>query len=220
MQAGRDKLWRMTDPHPDSTPARVLAAEGERLWLLQPCPWLPEVAEPVRVGELARLGGERGEGFYRFSLGYAQSKWRQGLPAQALLQLNRAMSADLTADAGVLAEWPCPYPAVGWMMQQRPDRQGCFMGNPRRHWQHYATRMAGPRGAERIWRAWACWWIATAILPADEFPVDQAQIDQEEVVFPSEDEVFSRLRDLGWAGEAEWWLAALEGCRGRLPADA
>ena len=186
------------------------------LWLAAQCPWLPLVEEPVRVGDLARLAGERGEAFYRFSLGYAQSKWRQGLPAQALLQLNRAMSADLRGDEAVLAEWPCPYAAVAWMLRQRPDREGRFMGNPRRHWQHYATRMAGPRAEQRVWRAWACWWLATTLLPEDEFPVDQTQIDREGVRFPNQREVRKNLTQLGWTGEEKLWNSVLSGSQDQL----
>ena len=62
------------------------------------CPLLPPIAEPVSAKDSRAIGQERGESFYKMCLEYAQTKWIKGLPAQALLQLNRAMSADLTGD--------------------------------------------------------------------------------------------------------------------------
>ena len=91
------------------------------------------------------------------------------------------------------------------MLEARPDLRGIFFGNPRRHWQHYATRMSGPRSEIRRWRAWACWALSVRILPEVEFPADEKQIREEELVLPEEAEIQAQLAQLGWGGEAELW---------------
>ncbi len=144
----------------------------------------------------------RGAGFYHAALETAQSLWLQGLPAQALLQINRAMAADLDGDEEVLSEWPMPYAAAAWVMRQRREDQ--FIGNPRRHYQHLATRMVGPRKELRTWRAWACWALACRIFP--EMPADREQIEREGVVEPSVDDIAGKLAVLGAHREAEAWL--------------
>ncbi len=143
----------------------------------------------------------RGADFYRAALETAQSLWLQGLPAQALLQINRAMAADLAGDEEVLSEWPMPYAAAAWVMRQRRGDQ--FIGNPRRHYQHLATRMVEPRKELRSWRAWACWTLACRIFP--EMPADREQIEGEGVVEPARQKIFSKLSDHGLPGEAVRW---------------
>ena len=176
-----------------------------------PCPILPQIERVLTAADSRALGGDRGEAFYEFSLRYAQSKWQQGLPAQALLQLNRAMSADLVGSEAVLDRHPVPYAQVAWILGQRPDSNGQFLANPRRHWQHYATRMSGPRAEVRIWRAWACHAIASRVLPHDEFPNDAEQIDRESLSIPSEREIALQLDALGWPGEVDVWRGVLRG---------
>jgi len=174
-----------------------------------PCPLLPSIDRSLTAADSRALGKERGAEFYRFCLAYAQSKWCAGLPAQVLLQLNRAMSADLDGSESVLEEYPIPYAQVAWVLRARPDRRGQFMANPRRHWQHYATRMVGPRAELRTWRAWACHVIAVSILPDETFPADLEQIVAEGLVIPGEAEVGSQLDALGLPGEADHWRAVV-----------
>ena len=176
-----------------------------------PCPILPPIERVLTSADSRALGGGRGEAFYEFCLRYAQSKWRQGLPAQALLQLNRAMSADLDGSEAVLERHPVPYAQVAWILGQRPDLNGQFLANPRRHWQHYATRMSGPRSEVRTWRAWACHAIASRILPHDKFPNDAEQIESESLIIPTEDVIAAQLEALAWPGEAEVWRGVLRG---------
>ncbi len=175
-----------------------------------PCPLLPAITRPVCAADSRALGRERGEAFYRLCLEYAQTKWMAGLPAQSLLQLNRAMSARLRGDEPSLEEYPIPYGAVAWMLTARPDRKGQFLANPRRHWQHYATRMSGPRSELRSWRAWACYAIASRILPHPDFPHDVEQVAKESLIMPQEQEIAAMLADLGLSGEARLWLQILE----------
>ena len=138
----------------------------------------------------------------------AQSLWRQGKPAQAILQLNRVLASRecWEAEAGE----GNPYRALRWMLLQ-PRGEGEFLGNPVRHFQHLATRMSGADGELRSWRAWACFWISLSVLDPVEHPVDAAQVRQEGLVFPTLGEVEAGLVAMG--GEIEWtsFLGAWEG---------
>jgi len=167
------------------------------------CPHLPAVERPLRASGMRRFGKmDRGAEFYLAALETAQSLWLQGLPAQALLQINRAMGADLAGDQPVLRECPMPYAAAAWIMRQRVDSQ--FIGNPRRHYQHLATRMVAPRRELRTWRAWACWALACHIF--SEMPADQEQIDREGVEEPDVAQIACRLNELAGSVEERLWL--------------
>ena len=174
------------------------------------CPLLPPIAEPVRAKDSRAIGQERGESFYKMCLEYAQTKWIKGLPAQALLQLNRAMSADLTGDEEYLQRYSVPYASVKWILMDRPDKRGQFLANPRRHWQHYATRMSGPRSEIRTWRAWACFAIATRVLPDSEFPKDTQQIETEGLMIPDESKIEDMLCIVGLEGECRIWKKVIK----------
>jgi hypothetical protein len=150
---------------------------------------------------MRRVGDDRGGAFFDLALRCAQSLWQRGLPAQAVLLLNRAFSADLTGRETVLEEWPLPYAAMRWIMEQR--REGQFIGNPRRHFQHLATRMVEPRRELRSWRAWACRAIACEVFP--DAPEDKVQIEKEGVVEPSLSDILTELERFGLPGEAELW---------------
>ena len=63
------------------------------------------------------------------------------------------MSADLTGTESTLAEWPMPYAAMVYIMQNAP--KDVFLGNPRVHFQHYSDRLGPPRQQQRKWRGWA-----------------------------------------------------------------
>ena len=155
---------------------------------------------------MKRFGKDRGAEFYEAALRCGSSLWLQGLPAQALLQINRAFSADLNGDEEVLMEWPLPYQAAAWIMKERTEDQ--FIGNPRRHFQHLATRMVEPRKELRIWRAWACWYLSCLIFP--DYPADEKQIEEEGIEEPSYDLIKSRLEEVGIPGEATLWTAVVE----------
>lgn len=159
------------------------------------------------------VGAERGPVFYEAALGYAQSLWRQGFPAKSLLLCNRALMADVSAEEPVLTRHPLPYKAVAWLLQHR--QEGQFIGNPRRHYQHLATRMIKPRLAQRVWRAWACWYLAKELLPENEFPADEPQIRAEGVVEPTRDEIARELRRHGGDHDATAWHEALDWCQPR-----
>lgn len=146
---------------------------------------------------LAAQGEDRGPGFYLAALERAQGLWQIGEPAQAILRLNRAWSADLRGGEQVLREWPSPFVALRWILENAPaDR---FLGNPVRHFQHLATRMNEVRRETRIWRAWGCFHLAERVLAA---PRDVKQIEREAVVIPTLAQVEDALGRVGWIGEA------------------
>ncbi|BCU76226.1 hypothetical protein [Luteolibacter sp. LG18] len=175
-----------------------------------PCPHLPDIG--VDSHPASRLAayrdGERGADFYRQALHCGQSRWLEKLPAQALLMLNRAMGASLChrRDATVLADHPIPYQAVGWIL--RRDDGGGFLGNPRRHYQHLATRMSGWDIERRTARAWACWVLAKHVNPAWE--ADHVQIAREGIVEPAFETVHAAVVAHGLPGEHLEWQAALK----------
>lgn len=177
----------------------------EHLPGLEACPFLPPVGVPItatvmKVFEKNDRGGE----FYEQALRCAQSLWLQGFPAQSLLLINRAFGADLQGGEPILDVHPLPYRAAAWVMSHRETGQ--FIGNPRRHYQHLATRMVEPRRARRTWRAWGCWWLACRIFP--DYPADEKQLVGEGVVEPTRAEIVAGLTLHGIPGEVGMWEAA------------
>lgn len=165
---------------------------------LAPCPYLPRVGAPLPAVAMRQVRGDaRGERFYEQALLCGQSLWLQGLPAQALLMCNHALAADLNGDEPILESWPLPYAAMAWVMMRRTGDQ--FIGNPRRHFQHLATRVVEPRKARRSARAWACWLMARRIFP--NYPADEKQIADEGVKEPTRNEIVAMLEDEGIDGE-------------------
>ncbi len=169
---------------------------------MQACPYLPEPEEPLTARSLRRVGSDRGATFYALALSCAQALWLRGLPAQSILLMNRAFSADLNGEEPELRMWPLPYAGMHWVMANRTEDQ--FIGNPRRHFQHLATRMVGPRRELRSWRAWACWYLACECFP--DFPADEKQLHEEKIVEPTLREIFDHLQRIGLPGESELWM--------------
>lgn len=169
------------------------------------CPFLPPVEEPITAAAMKIFGkSDRGSAFYGQALRCAQSLWLQGFPAQSLLLINRAFGAELREGDPILEDHPLPYRAAAWVMSRRETGQ--FIGNPRRHYQHLATRMVEPRRTQRAWRAWACWWIACRIFP--EYPADERQLAEEGVAEPTRAEIVAGLTLHGISCEVEMWEAA------------
>lgn len=169
------------------------------MFLVPACPLLPEVRTPLGP-EFTRVHRVRkGEAFYQAALCYAQSLWREGKPAQAILQINKAFMSDLIGDEDVLKRFPPPYAPLVWMLSNRPN--GVFVGNPVRHFQHLATRVSGERKEIRSWRAWACFHLSRRILPEDGYPLDRIQMEEERLRIPSWIDVLTAVSALGWDGE-------------------
>jgi len=142
-------------------------------------------------------GDARGAAFYGTCLEYGQYLWQKRQPARALLCLDRAMGADISAHDPVVGSWPIPYAAMAWIMREVP--RDLFCGNPRVHFQHYADRMNEPRKLIRGWRAWACWSLAREVRP--ELPGDP----KHDVIEPSLEAINTGLTKHGLMGEASLW---------------
>ena len=170
--------------------------------VVAPCPHLPPLRADLDWRALHLHRGEaRGAEFYFSCLEYGQTLWCRGRAARAILCLDRAFGADLQGAEPVLAAWPLPYAALGWLLVHVPPE--VFVGNPRVHFQHYAGRMNEPRREQRRWRAWACWALARAFRP--QLPGDPRHAIRE----PAPDEIEPALRRHGHAGEAALWRSAL-----------
>lgn len=148
-------------------------------------PHLPEAPDDLPSTYTRKFRAECGEAFFRACLELAQSYALRGKPAQAILQMNRAFMADVRHPA----RW-CPYGALIYLLRNPGDG---FLGNPVRHFQHLATRMSGVRSELRTARAWVCFHIARGVLEHKDFPLDQRQIEREDVVIPELAEVLGRL---------------------------
>lgn len=160
-----------------------------------PCPWLPEVSEIHDFSLTRRHGREKGGDFYRDALRYAQSQWISGKPAQAILQIDKALMAETAGTESL------PYRALVWIMSRASDGSCGFLGNPVRHFQHLASRMSGPRSEIRRWRAWCCMHLASKVLPGGLFPHDGRQIAREGLWIPGFECSLAAVHRLGWEGE-------------------
>jgi hypothetical protein len=168
------------------------------------CPWLPEIQEVQDFSVTRGHGQSKGAAYYLDTLRYAQSLWRTGKPAQAILQLNKAWMADLAAESEILETYPSPYGALVWILEKASSSDCGYLGNPVRHFQHLASRMSGPRPEIRAWRAWLCFCLAEKTLTRDAYPRDGGQIAREGLWIPSLGRALDEVSNKGWPGEP--WL--------------
>lgn len=167
------------------------------------CPHLP-TPRPVMDWRVYEPHGDARDGaFYGVALEYGHYLWHRQLPARAILCLDRAMGADVTATDPVVHSWPMPYAAMAWLLREVP--RDLFCGNPRVHFQHYADRMNEPRKAVRQWRAWACWALAREVRP--ELPGDP----RHDVAEPTLGAIEAGLAATGLPGEAVLWQRVRRG---------
>ncbi len=173
---------------------------------LPPCPLLPEPGHRMSWRDLEAAKAVDEPAHYLACLRYARQLWEtDGLPARALLAVDRGLFCEVPAGDAALALHPLPYEVVGWMVAQ--DVGGAFLGNPRVHYQHLADRVRGPREHRVRWRSWAAWAIVRRVRP--DFPADP----RHEVREPTEPEIEAALREHGIEGETGTWRAALSACR-------
>lgn len=177
---------------------------------LEDIPCLPSPRRPMDWKDLNRFGRtDRGDAFYETCLEYSQVLWRKRLPARAILCLDRAWGSDLEGSEPILGQWPLPYAALVYILQNAPA--DAFLGNPRVHFQHYADRLGEPRIEQRKWRSWACWALTRAARP--ELPGDPKH-DVEE---PSLDRIARELDAHGHPGETDLWRNLLDSLPPREP---
>jgi hypothetical protein len=170
---------------------------------LPPCPHLPAPRAGLDWRSLhAHRETDRGAEFYQDCLEYGHALWQRGLPARAVLCLDRALGADLRGNESVLASWPLPYAAMAWLIGCTPTELS--VGNPRVHFQHYAGRMNDPRREQRRARAWACWALTRIVRP--ELPGDP----RHQIAEPTTEEIAAALRAHGHPGEGELWHEAMK----------
>jgi hypothetical protein len=169
--------------------------------LPEPCPWLPQDDGVYDAWHHRCHFPVKDAGFYVASLSYAQALWLHGKPAQAILQLNKAWTAELTGDEKELFEFPAPYRALVWLVDRAKGGEMGFIGNPLRHFQHLATRVSGPNRELRSWRAWACFWLMVIELEGFGYDRDGVQIAKEGLWIPSRERVRNEIFKRGWRGE-------------------
>lgn len=184
------------------------------VWLNAPHPYLPSIDRVYTPSDMDVFGKDRGPEFYETALQYAQSLWRLGFPAKSILLINRALASPLQTSEPALQRLPLPYQALAWLLIHRPSGQ--FIGNPRRHWQHLATRMVHPHKELRTWRAWACWYLAKELLPEEEFPADLRQVRTESVAEPTHAAIAMTLQRISPANDVALWESALDWGREQL----
>jgi GNAT superfamily N-acetyltransferase len=170
------------------------------------CPFLPEPERDFKAADINAHGSNRDLAFYADALNYAQTLWLTGFPAKALLLINRALSCSLP-DVSLRVPYQ-PYDAIAWILVNRPEDR--FIGNPRRHYQHLATRMVEPHKELRTWRAWACWHLSKNLLREDEFPHDAKQVREERIAKPRRHDIAAQLDALSPCDDRISWEHALE----------
>lgn len=168
-----------------------------------PCPHLPAAPGPMTWRDLESAREKDEAEHYLACLAYGQRLWTEGLPARALLAVDRGLFCAVPTGHPALAAHPPPYAAIRWMVTQ--DIGADFIGNPRVHYQHLADRVRGAREHRVRWRAWAAWAVVRAARP--EWPGDP----RHEVREPDGDRIAAGLREHGVEGEAAAWRAALLG---------
>jgi hypothetical protein len=171
-----------------------------------PCPFLPPEEADLDFRVLQRHGSARGPAFYLDALRYGQVLWRQGHAGRALLAVTRGLYANVPAEAAVLRDWPLPYAALRWMVETHPSDD--FPGNPRVSYQHQASRLRGPRQAQRAARAWGVWALVRVARPT--LPGDPTQ----RLTEPTRGAIYDGLKTHGHPGEGELWAGVMAGAAG------
>ncbi|QXD23419.1 hypothetical protein F7C95_16030 [Opitutia bacterium ISCC 51] len=170
--------------------------------MIEPCPYLPDADPSMDWRSMQESKSVSNAQFYRTALGYGQVLWLKNLPARALLAIDRALLTSLTGKEPEIQDWPLPYRAMAWMLAHYDD--AAFVGNPRVHFQHLATRVRGDRHEQRKWRAWACCYLACLQRPL--LPGDEKQGIEE----PTRTDIEAGLEQYGIERELETWLEVVE----------
>jgi hypothetical protein len=120
-----------------------------------PCPLLPVAKQSMSFRDLQAARAQGVGAAYRVNLEYAQWLWQHGLPARAILAMDKALFLCLPINHPEVQHNPLPYAATLWVMTHAKANH--FLGNPRVHYQHLADRVRGCKACQKALRAWACW---------------------------------------------------------------
>lgn len=162
------------------------------------CPNLPAPADRMSYLNLRRIDRTQApEAFYLEALRYGNYLWQHQHAGRAILAITRALYTKLPDSAPVLEQWPRPYAAIQWIVQNHSSDD--FPGNPRVSFQHQATRIQGPSADTQKARAWAVWAIICKARPT--LKPDNIEPIQE----PSIDEIYKRLASTTTPAEADLW---------------
>ena len=126
-------------------------------------PLLPIPEDCMSYKDLRKFRANQKAEFFQVALKYSNYLWKKGLPARALLAMDRALFADIQSMAKVFIDWELPYSALVWYLTNLQSSK--FMGNPRIHYQHLADRLRGDRENVKKWRSWACWYLSCKACP-------------------------------------------------------
>ena len=165
-----------------------------------PCPSLTELATHLPITHTRPHRNSCSTDYHTACLELAQSLWRCGSPAQAILQLDKSFMANDTVSN---IPHHSTYSSILWIILHSPEDQ--FLGNPVRHFQHLASRMnmSQPNAELRIWRAWTCLHITESHTSSEQYPRDTHQLEKENLIIPSIEETISKIQNLASQHEAE-----------------
>ncbi len=166
------------------------------IFLNPACPHLPDIQFSLPITHTRAHRNECCAAYFQACLELAQSLWRSGFPAQAVLQLDKSFMVRHPKNL------PLAYHAIIWLIKNTPEDQ--FLGNPVRHFQHLASRMnmKQPNAELRIWRAWICFHLAELSFPTS-YSRDHEQITCEELTIPSPEVAFRKISELSDQAESE-----------------
>ena len=170
---------------------------ASQIFTNSPCPHLPKIDKLLPVTHAKKYREHCGLDYFLACLELAQSLWRAGAPAQAILQLDKSFMANHTEDISPI------YQSILWIIQNTPETQ--FIGNPVRHFQHLASRMnmKQPNAELRIWRAWACLHLTEKYAPKT-YPRDEHQINKETLLIPTIKQTLHKISALGGNEESDF----------------
>jgi len=168
------------------------------------CPFLPPPSAQMSYRDLQQWNEAQSIDRYLSSLKYGHYLWLHRRPARAILALIRALNTPLRNDPNesILKDHPLPYAAIGWICKYHTLEYG-FLGNPRISFQHQADRLSGQHAPIRRARAWAAWYLVSAVRP--DFPSDP----KHHPIFPSGTQIIADLDTFGTANESIAYREAL-----------
>ena len=138
-------------------------------------PFLPKPESSMDYRDLRQYRQNQGAAFFETAMKYANFLWYNGLPARAILAMDRALFTNLKELDKKWQSLELPYSALIWFLKN--PQKDKFLGNPRVHYQHLADRVRGERKEIKQWRTWACWYLTCKAIPELEPDVSHVFIE-------------------------------------------